>query len=64
MFLLFSVSIEDYIAKVSAHVAFEACQNRACIGIEIVNDTYVEEIETLLQLWRSQACMTGSHLTQ
>ena len=46
MFFLFPVSIEDYIPMMSETVVFDACDTRKCIGIEIVNDTNVEDIES------------------
>ena len=30
----------------SETVTFDSCDTRKCIGIEIVNDTYVEDIES------------------
>ena len=40
---MLSVSIEDYIAET---MMFDPCDTRRCAGIEIVNDTIVEDVES------------------
>ena len=43
---LFPVFIEDYVTMMSETVTFDSCDAIKCIGIEIVNDTIVEDVES------------------
>ena len=43
---MLSVSPDDYIAMMSETMVFDTCDRRKCIGIEIVNDSYIEIDET------------------